>query len=604
MNSKLNLANLNWNLSLLFDGSDQEINIAIEAEKAQLRVEADKFVAKWKDRQDYLQDPKVLAEALNDYERWNHNWGASGRQGFYLSLRLALDQNNSELKAFESKLEELSVAIVNDIQFFTHRISQISPESQVKFLVAPELVKYRHFLEMIFLESRYLLSEEEEKIMNLKQFASHSKWVNMLEGFLSKEERLVLVESGKEEVQNFSQIITLTSNKNKVVRDRAVGAFNDILEKNLEVAENEINAVLHNKKVNDGLRKFPRPDSARHLGDDVDTDMVDNLVKAVSDKFEVSQRFYALKAKLMGVDKLAYHERNVEYGDLDIKYSWSESVDLVYNTFASLDQQFADIFATFLDQGRVDVFPKKGKDSGAFCAPARSNLPVYVLLNHTDRLNDVRTLAHEMGHAINFEMMRGENELNFDCSLFLAESCSTFMEDFVLQKVIAKADEEQRLAIMMEKLSSEVSTIFRQIAFYNFEKELHQEFRKAGYLSKEQIGSIFTKHMLSYMGDAVEQSRGSQNWWIYVSHFRNFFYVYSYAGGLLVSKYLQNQVKKNHEFIEKVKVYYSTGTSKSPKHILEDIGVSVNIEFWRQGLSEIEELLEETIALVTKLGKI
>lgn len=604
MQPKLNVSNVNWNLGLLFPGSEPEVSAAIEAEKAQLRAAADQFIAKWKNRKDYLENPQVLAQALDEYEVWSRNWGPSGRQGFYLSLRLSLDQNNSHLKAAMAKMEEVAVAITNDMQFFTYRLGRVSPVHQNRLLKAPELQQYRHFLEMTFAKGRYLLSQKEERVINLKQSTSHTKWVNMLEGFLSKEERQVLLESGDIAVRNFSQILNLTSNKNKAVRDRAAEAFNDILRQHLDVAENELNAVLHNKKIDDDLRRFSRPDSARHLSDDVKTNMVDMLVQAVSSRFNISQRFYALKAKLLGVERLAYHERNVEYGQIDTNYSWPEAAHLVYETLTDLDQTFGDIFAQFLQDGRIDVFPKKNKDSGAFCAPARSNLPVYILLNYTENLNDVRTLAHEMGHAINFEMMRHENELNYDCSLFLAESCSTFIEDFVLQKIMARLKDEQKLAIMMEKLNSEVSTIFRQIAFYNFETELHQKFRQVGYLSKEQIGELFTQHMISYMGDSVEQSPGSQNWWVYVQHFRNFFYVYSYAGGMLISKYLQNQVKQNRNFIEKVKVYYATGTSRSPKQILENIGVEINHTFWLSGLSEIEELLEQTTALAKKLGKI
>ncbi len=593
-----------WNFKPLFSGSEDQIQAAIAQEKSDLRAKADEFVSKWKGRSDYLQEPAVLKQALGDYEAWRRYWGSGGKQGFYLALNLALDQNNSRLKAEEAKLLELAVEIENDVQFFTHRISHIPVQEQSKFLNFPELADYKHYLEIIFRESKHLLSEAEEKIINMKHFAAHSKWVDMLEGFLSKEEREIVAPGGKTQLKNFSEIITLASHKDKKVRDSAAAAFNDILQQNVEVAENEINAVFYNKKIDDGLRSFARPDSARHLSDDVDTDMVDGLVQTVTSKFQISRDFYELKAKLLGLPKLEYHERNVEYGDLDIDYPWADSVNLVQETFAGLDQEFVDIFNIFLQEGRLDIFPKKGKSSGAFCSPARSNLPVYVMLNHTDKLNDVRTLAHEMGHAINFEMMRGENELNYDCSLFLAESCSTFMEDFVLQKVIQKVDEEHRLAIMMEKLNSDISTIMRQTAFYNFESELHQKFRKKGYLSHQEIGEIFTKHMISYMGDFVEQSPGSQNWWVYVSHFRRFFYVYSYAGGLLVSKYLQNRVKENHSFIKQVKTYYSTGLSKSPKQTLQDIGIKLNSEFWNRGLAEIEELLAQTRNLAARLGKI
>jgi oligoendopeptidase F len=155
------------------------------------------------------------------------------------------------------------------------------------------------------------------------------------------------------------------------------------------------------------------------------------------------------------------------------------------------------------------------------------------------------------------------------------------------------------------KLNDEVSTIFRQVACYRFEQELHQEFRQKGYLSKEEIGRLFQKHMAAYMGDFVEQSMGSQNWWVYWSHIRSFFYVYSYASGLLISKSLQTSVKENPKFIEKVKEFLSAGLSDSPRNIFKKLGVDIaDPRFWNKGLDEVESILLETTKLAEKLGKL
>ena len=158
---------------------------------------------------------------------------------------------------------------------------------------------------------------------------------------------------------------------------------------------------------------------------------------------------------------------------------------------------------------------------------------------------------------------------------------------------------------MMQKLNDDVSSIFRQVACYRFEQELHAVFRTKGYLSKEEIGTLFRKHMAAYMGKAVEQSEGSENWWVYWSHIRYFFYVYSYAGGLLISKALQNSVKRDPAFIEKVKEFLSAGLSDSPKNIFHRLGIDVtDKQFWGKGLDEVEKLLNETELLARKLGKI
>ncbi|MBI3592133.1 MAG: oligoendopeptidase, partial [Nitrospirae bacterium] len=232
--------------------------------------------------------------------------------------------------------------------------------------------------------------------------------------------------------------------------------------------------------------------------------------------------------------------------------------------------------------------------------------PTYILLNHTDMLNDVLTLAHELGHGINNELIRKkQNALNFGTPTSTAEVASTFTEDFVLQEILKKADDRLRLAIMVKKLNDDVSTIFRQAACYQFEQELHHEFRKKGYLSKEEIGKLFQKHMSAYMGDYVEQSAGSENWWVYWNHIRYFFYVYSYAGGLLISKALQNSVKEDPKFIGKVKEFLSAGLSDSPKNIFKKLGVDITDKgFWDKGLDEVESLLMETTQLAKRLGKI
>jgi oligoendopeptidase F len=233
-------------------------------------------------------------------------------------------------------------------------------------------------------------------------------------------------------------------------------------------------------------------------------------------------------------------------------------------------------------------------------------MPTYVLLNHNDKLNDVTTIAHEMGHAINSELMKEkQSALNFGTILSTAEVASTFMEDFVLDELMKEADDELKLALLMMKLNDFVTTIFRQVACYRFEQELHLALREKGYLSKGEIGSLFRKHMVSYMGDAVEQSEGSENWWIYWLHIREFFYVYSYALGLLISKTLQASVKNDKAYIHKVKEFLSAGTSDSPKNIFLKFGIDIaKREFWETGIAEINALLRETESLAKRLGKI
>jgi len=592
-----------WNLRQLFKG-DQDPEI--EKERPRTEEKSYRFINKWKDRTDYLETPAVLRQALDEYEMWSGDCGTDGNEGYYFWLRTQQDQNDPELKARFNQVENSSRTILNDIQFFQLRIAKIPSGQQNKFLDYNRLREYKHFLERIFAESKYLLSEPEEKILNMKSSTSYSNWIKMTSGFLAKEQRTVLLEDGTKGSKNISELSSLLDNKNRKVRDSAAKALNNLFGKYVEVAEAELNSVLANKKTDDELRGLLRPELSRHISDDIGSEIVDALIETVSGRVAIAHRFYELKARLLGLKKLKYHERNIEYGDIIKKYPYKTSLKLIDRVFRRLDPEFSEILSMFIKNGCFDVYPGRGKGSGAFCAHHLISQPTYILLNHTDKLNDVLTLAHELGHGINNELIRkNQNALNFGTSTATAEVASTFMEDFVLQEVLRKADDELKLAIMVKKLNDDVSTIFRQVACYRFEQELHRDFRSKGYLSKEDIGGLFRKHMAAYMGSFVEQSRGSENWWVYWSHIRYFFYVYSYASGLLISKSLQHSVKEDPSFVSRVKGFLAAGLSDSPQNIFKRLGVDITDSgFWNKGLDEVEGLLEETTALARSLGKI
>lgn len=592
-----------WNLKPLFKSDDDP---QLEEKRKIVEQKSYEFINSWKDRVDYLEDPVVLRQALGHYEAWKRQYGTDGDEGYYFWLRTQQDQNDPKLKAKFNKIEEFSRRIENDSQFFHLRIARIKPEDQRRFLNHETLVPYRHFLERIFAESRYHLSKPEEKILNLKSATSYLNWTKMTAGFLSKETRSVVTEDGGRKVKTFSEITGLMNNKSKKVRNSAVKAFNDILQQHVDVAEAELNSVLANKKTDDEIRNTTRPDALRHLADDIESEIVDALLDSVAGRFLISARYYELKARLFKVKKLKYHERNLEFGVVAKHYPYARAVTLVDGVLDKLDIEFREICEGFLRNGQIDAYPKKGKDSGAFCIYHHLVQPTYILLNHTGKLHDVLTIAHELGHGINNELIKKKRHaLDFGTPTSTAEVASTFMEDFVLDELLRDADEELQLAIMMQKLNDDISSIFRQVACYRFEQELHTEFRIRGYLSKREIGTLFRKHMASYMGDAVEQSPGSENWWVYWNHIRYFFYVYSYASGLLISKSLQNSVKQDPAFISKVKEFLSAGLCESPKNIFRKLGIDIaDKQFWNRGLDKVETLLNETEQLAQKLGRI
>lgn len=591
-----------WILTDLYK-SDNDPKMQVDLEKS--IQEAEKFSKKWKSNTKYLEDPKELKIALDDYNDYIENRLYADNVMYYLILRSSQDESDTKIKALLNKASDVYTKVVNEIQFFSLSISKIDKKLQSKFLQSKELADYHHFIKRLFDTGAHNLSDAEEKIMNLKSKTSLDNWVSMVSEFIYKEEREVLDENSKKAKKTFSQILTLTGNKNKKVRKLAGENIEEILEKHVDLATVEINNVLENKKVNDMIRNFERPDSSAHLRHDMNTEVVDAITDAVTSRFDISKKYYKFKAKMLGQDKLDYYERSAVYDELKTKFSYQKSIDTIYNVFSELDGEFFDITKYFVDTGKIDVFPYKGKTGGAFCIgnSFSRRTSSYILLNHTNTLNDVLTIAHELGHGIHNEIARkNQNQLNFGTTTSTAEVASTFMEDFVLEKLLKQANDEEKLIILMQKLDADMQTIFRQIACYNFELAMHNDFREHGYLSKEHLQKLFKKHMNSYMGSA---SKGCENWWVYWSHLRMYFYVYTYSSGLLISKALQAGVKKDPTYVSKVKEFLGAGISDSPRNIFNNVGIDItNKSFWHQGLNEVEELFKQTKLLAKKLGKI
>lgn len=592
-----------WNLNLLYK-SDNDPKIEKDRSNAKRAIE--KFVKSWKNTKKYLTDPATLLKALKDYEELNEGKNSLIREAAYLSLRLSIDSANDKLKAKYNQFNEFAVKLSNEIEFFGINISKIPTKEQKKFLNYKPLHPYKHFLERSFLAGKYILTEAEEKIISLTNKTSTENWTDMVEEFISKETRLSIDDKGKKKERTMAELGSLMSSRIQKVRDSASKNFNEVLKKYVAVSTKELNSILEYKKTIDQLRGLDRPDLQRHIDDDIDTEMVDTLVKTVSKYFTTSHKYYTLKAKILGKKKLKYYERNVKIGEIAENFPYEKSKTLVLDTFGKLDKEIKRTAEAFFNQGRIDVFPKKSKRGGAFSFTAAKFLPGYIMLNHNNEVNDVLTLAHELGHGVNGELMKKkENILNYEHSTATAEVASTFFEDFTLETLKKGVNKETQFALLFEKLNQDISTIHRQVAAYKFEQELHESFNKEGYLPTESIQKIFKKHMSAYLGPQVELETGAENWWVYWSHFRNYFYVYSYASGLLISKSLQASVKQNPSMMKKVKEFLSTGMSISPKELFMNLGIDItDSSFWEKGLKEVEVNLLEAERLAEELGKI
>jgi oligoendopeptidase F len=577
---------MNWNLKPLYKSlNDPQIEKDIQASEKAITT----FISHWKKQNSYLKDPKILKKALDEYEELNKKYGVLTKPYYYLFLRKELSLNNKKIKAGLNKISKRVTELENELQFFEINLSKVPKSRQKEFVNSKCLKEYKHYLEMLFANAKYILSDKEEKVFNITAKSSFTNWVSMVEELLSKQKLEIWDEDLKEKQISYNEVSKYLNSTNKKVRDRAAKEFNKVNKKYIEIAEYEMNSILERKQMEDEYRGIERPDLPRHIATDIDTKVVDTLVEVVTDNFNISQKFYKEKAQLLGQKTIGYHERNVLIGEFNKEFEFKHAVKIIKKTFYSIDKDFGDIFTNYIKSGQIDAFPKRNKSGGAYCIKASNILPTYVLLNYNKKVNDVLAIAHECGHGIHSELSSTQNSLNSDYSLALAEVASTFFEDFTLETILKNTDDEELIkSLKIESMNNTVNTIFRQIAFYNFEKELHKVFRRKGYLSHKEISELFIKHMQAYLGDSVDVDDSMKYGWIYVSHFRRFFYVYTYASGLLISKYLQKRIREDTDFVKKFKKFLKAGSSKSVQDIFTDLGIDISKkQFWKEGIKNL-----------------
>jgi oligoendopeptidase F len=319
-----------------------------------------------------------------------------------------------------------------------------------------------------------------------------------------------------------------------------------------------------------------------------DPKVVMNLVATVTKYNHISHRFYELKRKLLSLDHLEYADRSAPVGRVSRKIPFTEGVKIVRDGFAGCGEAYPKILDSFLENGQIDAFPKRHKDSGAFCASGL-NQPTLVLLNYVDEARSVETFGHEMGHAIHSELSKSQPPMYQDYSTSVAETASTFFEAITFEKILAGLSDEEKITALHDKINDDVSTIFRQIAFFNFELELHTTVRAKGFVAKEEIAKMLNRHMENYLGPAFKLKDLDGYFFVQVSHFRRFFYVYSYAFGQLISKALFERYKKDPTYFAKIEQFLRAGGSDTPENIFKKIGINLkDPAFYELGLKSIE----------------
>jgi len=579
-----------WNLSQLYKTPDDpQINIDIsKAEKAYAF-----FAKKYKNKNSYLNQENALHEALLDYKKLSDI--PVYKSLFYLSLLQDLDSKNQEVRAKINLLSQRLQKMDNLTTFFSLNISKIPKKNQKKFLSSKKLSEYRYMLEKMFESGRFTLTEKEENILSLKSITSSHMWVDALTKVLNKQ--TVLYKGKNLNLAKADSLIQEISSQKERIE-----LHNKIMDRCItlgDLAESELNAIVTNKKINDELRGFKEPYDSTILSYENDKETILNLVKVVTENFHISKRFYKTKAKMLGVKKLYYADRAVSVGKTKKIITFEESYKTLLNLFDSIDSDFAKILNSFVENGQIDAYPKEGKTSGAYCSH-QHGLPSFVLLNHADNVDSMMTFAHEMGHAIHSEFSKTQSVFYEHYSMSTAEVASTLFEQFLFYSQFENLSKEEQIITLHDKIQDDVATIFRQIACFNFEFEMHNTIREKGSMTKEELSTLMNKHMKNYLG---EFHLTEKDGYIFVKwpHLRNFFYVYSYAFGQLASKALYQNYKKDKSYIVQIKKFLSLGGSMSPEDIFKSIGVDVKKpEFWMEGLRNIEQDIVTLEKLVKK----
>jgi oligoendopeptidase F len=580
-----------WELNKLFYSSLKDPKLARDVEAGEAAVDA--FVAKYKEDKRWLTEPKVLAQALAAYEKLSLE--SRSAPILYANYRKELNAGDKEAEALMNSLSERFTKRGNKLLFFELELAKVPENIQKKFMRAPELKRFRYHLTRLFETAKHNLSESEERIASLLSDVSFGRWLQAMENLLNT--RTVKFVSKNMPLNEALAVVSkLPTAKRRALHKSIMAELKNLS----DVAESEINAVVSRKKIMDELRHFAEPVDATILGYENDKQSVMALTEAVNAHFDIAKRFYRVKAKLMKEKTLTYADRSASVGTVQKKISFAEAAELVRRAFYKLHPRYAAIFERLLAGGQVDVYPKAGKAGGAYCSHMVGE-PTLVLLNHVDNANSLLTLAHEMGHAIHSERSKTQKPMYEPYSIVTAETASTFFERAAFEALVATLSEKEKMVALHDRVQDDVSTVFRQIACFNFEVEMHTQIREKGLLTKEELAALMNKHMAAYVGDAVKLSPDDGYFFVAWSHIRRFFYVYSYAYGQLVSRALWERVQKNKKFISKVDEFLTAGGSASPEDIFKKCGLNLySPKVFLEGLKSIEKDVAELEQAVAK----
>jgi oligoendopeptidase F len=489
-------------------------------------------------------------------------------------------------------VQERATEIETKLLFFELEWAALDDAHADQLLGADGLDFARHYLRSARRYRPHLLTEPEEKILAEKSISSHGAWSRLF-GELVSALRVDL----DNQQQPLDVALARLQDPDRDARRRAAEAVTAALEPGLRTRSFIYNTLVHDKSVEDRLRKYPHWLAARNLSNEASDESVMALIHAVRGRFDIPQRWYRLKAKLLGLDKIADYDRAAPVSAEDVGFSWHDARDLVLDTYDSFSPAAGRVTRRFFEENWIDAPVRPHKRGGAFCSYTVPSVHPYVLLNFTARRRDVLTMAHELGHGLHAALAQPQGVFHQGTPLTLAETASVFGEALVFGRLLdAASSDSERLDLLAGRIDDAIATVFRQIAMNRFEHLIHTRRRSEGELSVDRVNETWIEAQSELFGDSVEITEGYRMWWSYVPHFINTpGYVYAYAYGLLLalsaySRYLE----EGDAFVPRYLELLSAGGSRSPEELGAIIGIDLaDPGFWDSGLALVEQQLTE-----------
>ncbi|MGI8791851.1 MAG: M3 family oligoendopeptidase [Acidimicrobiales bacterium] len=586
-----------WDLSHLLDGRDDaEAAVADYLDRADQQVE----VLAGKRGTVAAMDGAALASFMDAMAEMRETMG---RAGSYASLRFATDTSDPTRGALMQKVQERSTAIQTKLIWFDLEWAALDDDQAEKLLAHEGLDQYRHYLENVRKYRDHLLSEPEERILTEKSVTGRGAWGRL---FSEQTSSITLTLDGAE--TSLEKGLSQLQSNDPVARRTAAEAVTDGLKPGLRTRAFIFNTLLADKMTDDRLRGYDHWLATRNMANEATDESVQALVDAVKDRYDIPQRWYALKARILGVDRIADYDRAASVADHDEEISWDDARDLIIEAYGSFSEEAATVARRFFDENWIDAPVRPGKRGGAFCSYTVPSVHPYVFLNWTSRKRDVMTLAHELGHGLHGYLAMQQGVFHQMTPLTVAETASVFGETVTFGKLVDGVDDPNaRLTLLAANIEDAIATIFRQMAMNQFEHAVHTARRSEGELSVDRFGELWAETQHEMMGDAVEITEGYRTWRSYIPHFISTpGYVYAYAYGQLLALSVYKQYEEQgSDFVPRYLHMLSSGGSMSP----EDLGRIVGCDladpgFWVGGLDIVEANLQAAESAAFDAGRI